>query len=115
MDFRKRILSSDFIFILVADFGFARKLSDSGLSTTYCGSTAYTAPEVLAAKEMVFFNHNISTERTQNRPCKKGPYDPKISDTWSCGVILYILFTASMPFSKNQLSDIIKVNVGFDR
>lgn len=73
--------------IKVADFGFARKLSDSELSTTYCGSTAYTAPEVLAAK---------------------GPYDPKISDTWSCGVILYILFTASMPFSKNQLSDIIK-------
>ena len=41
--------------IKVADFGFARKLPDNGLSTTYCGSTAYTAPEVLAAKEMVFF------------------------------------------------------------
>ena len=39
---------------LVADFGFARKLPDNGLSTTYCGSTAYTAPEILAAKEMVF-------------------------------------------------------------
>ena len=55
MNFRELFFSSDFIFILVADFGFARKLSDSGLSTTYCGSTAYTAPEVLAAKEMVFF------------------------------------------------------------
>merc|ERR1712106_774044 len=65
--------------VKVADFGFAR-------STTYCGSTAYTAPEVLDAK---------------------GPYDPRKSDTWSCGIILYILFTAQMPFSKNLLADII--------
>jgi len=72
--------------VKVADFGFARSIGDNELSTTYCGSTAYTAPEVLDAK---------------------GPYDPRKSDTWSCGVILYILFTATMPFSKNQLADII--------
>ena len=31
----------------IADFGFAREFGVDDLSTTYCGSTAYTAPEVL--------------------------------------------------------------------
>ena len=34
----------------VADFGFARKFTNDDLSKTYCGSTAYTAPEVLRAR-----------------------------------------------------------------
>ena len=36
-------------------------------------------------------------------------YDPRLSDTWSCGVILYTLLAGSMPFTKNQLFTIIKV------
>jgi len=71
----------------VADFGFARQIDKHSLSETYCGSTAYTAPEVLEAKF---------------------PYDPKQSDTWSCGVIMYILLAGTMPFSKNQLFTIVK-------
>ena len=71
----------------VADFGFARQIDKYTLSETYCGSTAYTAPEVLEAKF---------------------PYDPKQSDTWSCGVIMYILLAGTMPFSKNQLFSIVK-------
>jgi len=71
----------------VADFGFARQIDKYTLSETYCGSTAYTAPEVLEAKY---------------------PYDPKQSDTWSCGIIMYILLAGTMPFSKNQLFAIVK-------
>jgi len=71
----------------IADFGFAKILDrKNNLSDTYCGSTAYTAPEILAAKTL---------------------YDPKLSDTWSCGIILYIMLTGNMPFSKNQLLIII--------
>jgi len=33
----------------VADFGFSRNFTQNDLSETYCGSTAYTAPEVLTA------------------------------------------------------------------
>jgi len=71
----------------VADFGFARHFTTSDTSQTYCGSTAYTAPEVLYAKE---------------------PYNAFYSDTWSCGVILFILLTGTMPFNKNNLYTIIK-------
>lgn len=45
-------------------------------STSFCGSVAYASPEVVAGEE----------------------YDPKISDMWSCGVILYILMMGKMPF-----------------
>lgn len=74
----------------VADFGFARQIDKNSLSETYCGSTAYTAPEVLEAKR---------------------PYDPRLADVWSCGIILYILLTGAMPFSKNQLYSIVKTQV----
>merc|ERR1711915_184689 len=71
----------------VADFGFARKFTNDDLSKTYCGSTAYTAPEVLRAR---------------------GAYNAMLSDTWSCGVILFIILTGSMPFNKHNLQGIIK-------
>jgi serine/threonine protein kinase len=71
----------------VADFGFSRNFVEGQLSETYCGSTAYTAPEVLLAK---------------------GAYDAFLSDTWSCGIILYIMLTGTMPFTKNNLYGIIK-------
>jgi len=73
----------------VADFGFARKFAptEDDLSRTYCGSTAYTAPEILRAR---------------------GEYNPILSDTWSCGIILFIMLTGSMPFNKGNLQGIIK-------
>jgi len=72
----------------VVDFGFARRFSsDDDLSSTYCGSTAYTAPEVLRAKSC---------------------YNPHLSDTWSCGIILFIMLTGTMPFNKANLQEIIK-------
>ena len=67
----------------VADFGFARSVDENELCTTYCGSTVYAAPEILSAS---------------------APYDPFLADTWSCGIVLYIMFTAKMPFSRENLN-----------
>ena len=39
------------------------------------------------------------------------PYDPKLSDTWSCGIVLFIMLTAGLPFSKNDLREIIKTEI----
>ena len=56
--------------IKLADFGFARWVKSS-LTETACGSPHYAAPEII----------------------KGHPYDGKIADIWSLGVILYALLS----------------------
>ncbi|CAG0883174.1 unnamed protein product [Cyprideis torosa] len=69
----------------IADFGFARKFSASTLSTTYCGSAAYAAPEILRGE----------------------PYDPGKSDIWSTGVILFVMLCGTMPFSDEDTAQLL--------
>ncbi|NXJ84260.1 TSSK1 kinase, partial [Trogon melanurus] len=76
--------------IKLTDFGFSKFLSrdEHGrtiLSETFCGSAAYAAPEVL-----------------EGIPC-----DPRISDVWSLGVILYTMVYALMPFDDSDVKKMI--------
>ncbi|CAD5121619.1 unnamed protein product [Dimorphilus gyrociliatus] len=63
--------------IIVCDFGFVKDDCKS-LSSTFCGSKSYAAPEILLGN----------------------PYLPKKADVWALGVILYIFITGQMPFSE---------------
>ncbi|NXW47931.1 TSSK1 kinase, partial [Nyctiprogne leucopyga] len=86
----ENILLDEGLNIKLSDFGFSKSLSrdENGktiLSRTFCGSAAYAAPEVL-----------------QGIPC-----DPKISDIWSLGVILYIMVYAFMPFDDSNVKKMI--------
>ena len=74
----------------LGDFGFARSVERERLSQTYCGSTLYAAPEVLTAKY---------------------DYDPKYSDIWSCGIVLYVMFAAKMPFGREELCKFLKLRI----
>jgi len=67
----------------LGDFGFARTIDGDELSRTFCGSTVYAAPEILAASE---------------------DYNAFYSDIWSCGIILYAMFTAKLPFNREKLN-----------
>lgn len=61
--------------IRITDFGFARKVAGRGLkvemSSTFCGSFAYAAPEILKGR----------------------PYNPYLSDIWSMGIVLFTMVT----------------------
>lgn len=67
----------------LTDFGFAKVLPKSRreLSQTFCGSTAYAAPEVLQGI----------------------PHDSKKGDVWSLGVVLYVMLCASLPFDDTDI------------
>ncbi|XP_009978263.1 PREDICTED: testis-specific serine/threonine-protein kinase 3 [Tauraco erythrolophus] len=67
----------------LTDFGFAKWLPKGRqeLSWTFCGSTAYAAPEVLQGM----------------------PHDSCKGDIWSMGVILYALLCARLPFDDTNI------------
>ncbi|XP_007897011.1 testis-specific serine/threonine-protein kinase 6-like [Callorhinchus milii] len=74
----ENILLTEQMQVKLADFGFGRKCQGyPELSSTFCGSAAYSPPEVLL----------------------RVPYDPKKDDVWSMGVILYMVVTGYMPFN----------------
>ena len=73
----------------LADFGLATLFEYNGvrkLSTTFCGSPPYIAPEV------------ISTSRSAGKG-KKG-YAADLVDIWSCGVVLFVLLVGNTPWDE---------------
>uniref|UniRef100_A0A5B7ALC8 non-specific serine/threonine protein kinase n=1 Tax=Davidia involucrata TaxID=16924 RepID=A0A5B7ALC8_DAVIN len=73
----------------VSDFGLSalpEHLCNDGMLHTQCGTPAYVAPEVLR---------------------KKG-YDGDKADTWSCGVILYVLLAGFLPFQDENLMNMYR-------
>lgn len=78
----------------LSDFGFARSIASDILpprdtrcfSNTFCGSAAYASPEIL----------------------KHLSYDPKQSDAWAAGVILYAMVYGRLPFNDSSLPLLLK-------
>ncbi|XP_076817218.1 testis-specific serine/threonine-protein kinase 6-like [Clavelina lepadiformis] len=71
--------------IKLCDFGFSkliekRRGQNDQHSTTFCGSLAYCAPEILL----------------------RTPYDPWKTDIWSLGVVLYKMVVGGMPFGEGN-------------
>ncbi|KAK9448686.1 kinase-like domain-containing protein [Limtongia smithiae] len=66
--------------LLLTDFGFAtlyRHKKITRKSSKLCGSPPYCAPEVLAQEK---------------------PYEPNLTDVWSCGIVLFVLICGCTPW-----------------
>jgi 5'-AMP-activated protein kinase, catalytic alpha subunit len=73
----------------ISDFGLsalAQSRRQDGLLHTTCGTPAYVAPEVIS---------------------RKG-YDGAKIDTWSCGVILFVLMAGYLPFQDSNLVEMYR-------
>ncbi|TFK50468.1 Pkinase-domain-containing protein [Heliocybe sulcata] len=68
--------------VKLGDFGFTREFDRSALLETFCGTTGYASPEMLAGQKYL---------------------GPEV-DVWSLGVILYTLLTGTLPFDDDDES-----------
>ena len=62
--------------IKLCDFGVSKIIPKGQLTDDSCGTPAFIAPEILLEK----------------------PYNPYLTDIWSCGVVLYVMITGFFPF-----------------
>jgi serine/threonine protein kinase len=74
----------------IADFGVSSMKSgpDAGLLHTQCGTPYYCAPEIIGGAEEGYSGVKI--------------------DAWSCGIILYLLLTGTLPFQNEDMTELYK-------
>ncbi|KAJ8042803.1 Testis-specific serine/threonine-protein kinase 5 [Holothuria leucospilota] len=74
--------------VKISDFGFSCRFPTNrcNMLSTFCGSYAYAAPEILMAKS----------------------YDGKLADIWSLGIILYAMVNGKLPFHDQDLRNLIE-------
>lgn len=71
--------------LIVSDFGFATQQPKNRLLTTFCGSYAYAAPEILTGSS----------------------YNGKCTDVWSVGVIMYAMLNGKLPYNDTKPKNIL--------
>ncbi|NXN78790.1 NUAK2 kinase, partial [Bombycilla garrulus] len=70
----------------IADFGLSNMFQQDKLLQTYCGSPLYASPEIINGR----------------------PYKGPEVDSWSLGVLLYILVHGTMPFDGHDYKTLVK-------
>lgn len=77
---------------MITDFGMAKEMKLDDISTTFCGSLAYTAPEIL----------------------RGSPYTGAPIDIWSLGVVLYVMVYGTLPFRHDSMAVLAYDQINFD-
>eukprot|EP01091_Cochliopodium_minus_P017778 TRINITY_DN7037_c0_g3_i1.p1 TRINITY_DN7037_c0_g3~~TRINITY_DN7037_c0_g3_i1.p1 ORF type:complete len:512 (-),score=119.45 TRINITY_DN7037_c0_g3_i1:124-1626(-) len=82
--------------IKITDFGLARIVGNKQMMQTQCGTPHYVAPEILNLGNNSFNGSNIQG------------YGKEV-DSWSLGVILYILLTGCPPWDSDENDDEVHI------
>jgi serine/threonine protein kinase len=80
------ILLHDGLNVKIIDFGLSNFTKDGSMRSTFCGTPAYAAPEMILARKYL---------------------GPEV-DVWSLGVVLYAMLSKEFPFK--NVSDIVNGN-----
>jgi serine/threonine protein kinase len=80
----ENILFDQYGHIKISDFGLARFCPPDALCHTPCGSPCYASPELLSGR----------------------PYDARLNDIWSVGVILFAMVSGELPWTKRNQSEL---------
>jgi serine/threonine protein kinase len=80
----ENILFDQFGHIKISDFGLAHLAAPDALCHTQCGSPCYASPELLSGR----------------------PYDARMNDTWSTGVILFAMVTGELPWTQRNQTEL---------
>jgi serine/threonine protein kinase len=72
--------------VKIADFGLASVVAPGSQLLEYCGTPAFSAPELFSGAQ----------------------YDGSLADVWSMGVVLYECLSGALPFRGGSVPELIK-------
>ena len=84
------IEQDDPVLIKITDFGLAKIQENGTFLSTFCGTLAYVAPEVIGERG------SGSSRTTHSR--ERNSYSALV-DMWSLGCLVYVILTGHLPFS----------------